>query len=539
MRHMKSSNKNFTVLKLCFVLVFSILLGVGFYQNSASAASNYMIKINKKANCVTIYKQKKNGDYKAVKAMICSTGYATKLGTYSLGEKIRWHVLDGPCYGQYCTRIYGSVLFHSVWYSGENNPATLSISSYNKLGTTASHGCVRLTVKDAKWIYKNIPSGTKVVIYSSKKPGPLGKPKAIKLPYTYAWDPTDTDNPNNPWNQKKPKITGVKNRTVDYNSSYNVLDGVKAKNTTGFNAKSLLKTKITYKGKKVSKVDTKTPGKYKVVYSLTDEIGRKAKAKATIKVTAPKSKPTVTGVKNLYVKSKSKLTKKYMLKNVVAKQAGKKLASKYIKVKLKKIKKNVYRITYTAKRASIPTVVKARAYVDKTAPVISGITNNAVYRVDTSVTVNKTYAKSLIKSVSDNVSKLTANNVSIAITKSNATRYKIVYTLKDQAGNKRTVTVYIVPTTFITISAPDTLEVSATALGCTETTTNTQLESKLRAYLLTSAGITAKTYDNKDLTEQLEITLAESGTKAYQVTFTAKDSANHTAIKTIQVTIVE
>ncbi|CCU56791.1 ErfK/YbiS/YcfS/YnhG superfamily [Bacillus subtilis E1] len=33
-----------------------------------------------------------------------------------------------------------------------------------KLGTKASHGCIRLTIPDAKWIYENIPEHTKVVI---------------------------------------------------------------------------------------------------------------------------------------------------------------------------------------------------------------------------------------------------------------------------------------------------------------------------------------------------------------------------------------
>lgn len=32
------------------------------------------------------------------------------------------------------------------------------------LGTKASHGCIRLTIPDAKWIYENIPEKTKVVI---------------------------------------------------------------------------------------------------------------------------------------------------------------------------------------------------------------------------------------------------------------------------------------------------------------------------------------------------------------------------------------
>ncbi|NLN87671.1 MAG: L,D-transpeptidase, partial [Syntrophomonadaceae bacterium] len=33
-----------------------------------------------------------------------------------------------------------------------------------KLGTPASHGCVRLATEDAQWLYRNIPTGTPVSI---------------------------------------------------------------------------------------------------------------------------------------------------------------------------------------------------------------------------------------------------------------------------------------------------------------------------------------------------------------------------------------
>ncbi|MGN1182772.1 MAG: L,D-transpeptidase, partial [Faecalibacillus sp.] len=79
--------------------------------------------------------------------------------------------------------------FHSVYYSKMDN-RTLSVSAYNKLGTTASHGCVRLTCGDAKWIYDNCALKTQVIIISSG-PDPLSKPSAAKLPSWHTWDPTD------------------------------------------------------------------------------------------------------------------------------------------------------------------------------------------------------------------------------------------------------------------------------------------------------------------------------------------------------------
>lgn len=534
------TNQSLFVFKVVCLMAIGMLLGTGLFQTSAEAASDYLIKINKQANCVTIYKENAQGKLKPVKALICSTGYATKLGTYSLGEKLRWHVLDGPCYGQYCTRIYGGVLFHSVWYTGQNNPGTLSISSYNKLGTTASHGCVRLTVAGAKWIYDNVPSGTKVVIYSDSNPGPLGKPKAIKLPYTYAWDPTDTGNPNNPWNNKKPSISGVKNQTVEYNSSFNIMKGITAKNTTGFDAKDLVTTKITYRGKKVSKVDTKTPGVYKVTYILVDEIERKATAKATIKVTAPKEKPVISGVKNVYVTAKKKLTKSFLLKGVTVKQAGKKLPDKYITVELKKTKKNVYKITYTAKRSSVPAVATAKAYVDAKAPVISGITNGKTYEVDSSVIIDTKYARSLIQKVSDNVSAVKVSDVSVKITEQeNGSKYKVVYTLADQAGNKTKVTIYLVPINFVMIEGPEKLELYSTDLGYESDATSSQIKNALTHYLLTADVYKASTTDGHDLTGELSLQLTEKEGGVYHAILTVEDGAGHSVSKTVIITVTK
>lgn len=153
--------------------------------------SSYVIKVNKRKNTVTVYaKDGKNGYIIPVKSFICSTGAATPIGTFKTPQKLRWHTLDGPSYGQWCTRITGSILFHSVWYYQPKN-TTLSVAQYNKLGTQASHGCVRLTAGDAKWIYDNCKLKTKVIIYNSNDPGPLGKPTAHKLKSWHTWDPTD------------------------------------------------------------------------------------------------------------------------------------------------------------------------------------------------------------------------------------------------------------------------------------------------------------------------------------------------------------
>lgn len=118
-----------------------------------AAGFPYYIKINRRQNVVTIYKQDSKGEYTVpVKAMTCSTGRnnATPTGTFSISQKYRWHKMMGDVYGQYCSRIHGGVLFHSVYYNNAPDPSRLSYTAYNRLGSQASHGCVRLTVEDAK-----------------------------------------------------------------------------------------------------------------------------------------------------------------------------------------------------------------------------------------------------------------------------------------------------------------------------------------------------------------------------------------------------
>ncbi len=154
---------------------------------------SYYIRVNRTACCVTVYaKDGKRGYTIPVVSFICSTGGATPVGTFPIRDKLRWHELMGPCWGQWCEHLTSTILFHSVPYNSPYNNRSLDVRGYNKLGTMASHGCIRLTAGDAKWIYDNCAVGTKVNIYNNDKdPGPFDKPTAQKLNAGHTWDPTD------------------------------------------------------------------------------------------------------------------------------------------------------------------------------------------------------------------------------------------------------------------------------------------------------------------------------------------------------------
>ena len=111
----------------------------------------------------------------------------------------------------------------STTYTTKGDPSSLEYLEYDKLGTKASAGCIRLTVQDAAWIYNNITTGTIVEFYYDSNPGPLGKPGAAKISgntVCRGWDPTDS-NPNNPWKNKNNTSAPAQNPTPSQNNKTN------------------------------------------------------------------------------------------------------------------------------------------------------------------------------------------------------------------------------------------------------------------------------------------------------------------------------
>ena len=163
----------------------------------------YEIDVIRNQNVVIVYYLDEFGERSGIaKVFICSTGKnnATPTGTFNTAKGAIWGALYGGVWGQYTTRIVGSILFHSVPYYSRNK-ADLEWEEYNKLGTQASLGCVRMTVQDVKWIFYNCPVGTKVHIYDGELPNGVMKPSSIKIEGNSAargWDPTD-DDPSNMW----------------------------------------------------------------------------------------------------------------------------------------------------------------------------------------------------------------------------------------------------------------------------------------------------------------------------------------------------
>ena len=140
------------------------------------------------ANQVTsVYGRDEQGEYTVVvRQMLCSTGKKatpSSVGDWVLnGRHATWCIFPkwGNSYARYWTRINSDIAFHSPIYTAVSNSA-MQISSYKALGRRASHGCIRLSVWDAKWIYDNIGKGTVVSIVEGMEPDPELR-DALKLP---------------------------------------------------------------------------------------------------------------------------------------------------------------------------------------------------------------------------------------------------------------------------------------------------------------------------------------------------------------------
>lgn len=154
--------------------------------------SDYLLKVNKTLNCLTVYaKDGNNGYIIPVKAMLTSVGDDTPIGTFKTPEKYRWRLMVNDTYTQYATRITQGFLFHSITYATPNENNLLTVG-YNGLGVSRSLGCVRLNCRNSKWVYDNCHLGTTVQVYEDANvASPFDKPELVPISDQQTWDPTD------------------------------------------------------------------------------------------------------------------------------------------------------------------------------------------------------------------------------------------------------------------------------------------------------------------------------------------------------------
>lgn len=132
------------------------------YINSLKVTSdtNYYIYVDLPNQRVNIFAKFK-GKWVLDNSFLCASGTSytpTVRGHFKVGDKGPMFRTGSNTICNYYTRISGDYLFHTVLLDNNENIKD------GRLGNPLSHGCIRLAIDDAKYIYTTIPYGTSISI---------------------------------------------------------------------------------------------------------------------------------------------------------------------------------------------------------------------------------------------------------------------------------------------------------------------------------------------------------------------------------------
>lgn len=139
---------------------YSVLTKEGFVDLGKYASdTQYLIWVSLQTQHVNIF-EGSQGNWKLIQSFLCGTGsnlhptptcVCKTTGLYDDWKYERYHVIN-------VTKLFDGYAFHSILlnYNGTVNNGSL--------GAPISHGCIRLSVADSRYIYE-MPIGTTVVIY--------------------------------------------------------------------------------------------------------------------------------------------------------------------------------------------------------------------------------------------------------------------------------------------------------------------------------------------------------------------------------------
>ena len=158
----------------------------------------YYILLDLTNQIVTVYEKDDDGAYtRIVRRMVCTSGRTqidpdipddqgtpTPRGIWKIGGRERFGKFASFAgeFARYWTQIVGGVYFHSAMY-GKRDVDSFKSSAYNGLGSNKSHGCVRLYVEDAKWLYYYACPGTVVNVTSTPSNRELTRKLKSSIPF--------------------------------------------------------------------------------------------------------------------------------------------------------------------------------------------------------------------------------------------------------------------------------------------------------------------------------------------------------------------
>ena len=148
-----------------------------------SSNTNYLVLCDKSTYTVCIYKGSK-GHWTRIKGPWNCTHGGSRTPAYTSDGKEKYITFTGRLtkrsatwgWGDFeytsaafCMNLSSGNFFHSVLFNkgSRSNPYNLTPVDGN-LRTNWSHGCIRLALPNAEWVWDNIPAGTRAVVYNSK-----------------------------------------------------------------------------------------------------------------------------------------------------------------------------------------------------------------------------------------------------------------------------------------------------------------------------------------------------------------------------------
>ena len=130
-------------------------------DNNIKSPTNYLITTDLKNKLTYVFEKDENGNWRQVYRWSCSVGKPstpTITGTFYINGRKPYFGSDSYRV-KYATRIKGSYYYHTVLF----DPTGTEIID-DTLGAAITHGCIRLAVENAQWIYDSVLDTTAVVI---------------------------------------------------------------------------------------------------------------------------------------------------------------------------------------------------------------------------------------------------------------------------------------------------------------------------------------------------------------------------------------
>ncbi|PGK52161.1 hypothetical protein CN918_30685 [Priestia megaterium] len=313
---------------------------------------------------------------------------------------------------------------------------------------------------------------------------------------------------------KAPVFSGIENKTIFINSTFDPKSGVTAKD----DGDGDVTKDITISGS----VNAKIKGNYTLTYSVKDSSGNQSVIKRIITVQAPDTtKPVISGATDKTVTintpfdSKAGVTAKDNLDGDLTKALS---VTGNVNTKVK----GVYTLTYTVKdkAGNTATLTRKITVADNVKPVISGAN-------DKTITINTKFDSKAGITAKDNLDGDVTKLITVKGTVNTKVKgvYSLTYTVKDKAGNTANVV--------RKITVADNVKPVISGASNKSVPLNSKFDSR--------AGVTAKDNVDGDVTKLISVkgTVNTKVKGIYTLTYSVKDKAGNVTTITRKITVID